>query len=310
MIRHRALLLAAVPLAAALALAGCGADRRSGESVAPQSRAEQDQAKPAADQPGADPAGAGQPGAGQPGAGQPGNAAAQQYRREGRSIVYTGELTVRVEDAERAAARAAGLTEAAGGFVAGDKRSSTGGRAEVHLTLRVPADRFVSAVDGLAALGDEESRTISTEDVTQQVVDLDAQIASQKASVERTRALLARAQSIGEIVSIEAELAKRESALATLEARRERLADLSALSTVTVHLLTPGTPGVAEEEPGFLAGLGLGWTAFVGAVTVLLTVLGFLLPFLAVLALPGGLVWWLVRRRRAAVRTAAPPPSG
>lgn len=276
---NRAVWVLTVPALVVLAACGATEDNRSG---------------PAA---GGEVAKAGQDQGGAP--------APAEYRREERAIIYTGEITVRVDGVDAAAARAGTLAEGAGGFVAGDKRSADGGSAEAHLTLRVPAERFMATVDEVAELGREESRSLSNEDVTQQVVDLDAQIASQKASVERTRALLARAATVGEIVSIEGELAKRESALATLEARKRRLADLSTLSTVTVHLLGPSAPAPADDL-GFLTGLRAGWSGFVGATTVLLALLGFVLPFAIVLGGPAAVLWWYLRRRRAIRARQAP----
>ena len=233
-----------------------------------------------------------------------------QYQRADRSIVYTGDISVRVKDVDKAAADVIRLVEAAGGFVGGDKRTSGSSSAEAHLTLRVPAARFTSTVDALAALGREESRGFSADDVTQQVVDLDAQIASQQASVDRTRALLARAQTVGEIVSIEGELAKRESALGTLQARKRNLAELAALSTITAHLLGPNAPApVTDDDSSFVAGLKTGWHGFLSAMTVILAVPGFLLPFAVVFAVPAAVVWffWRRRRRPAAAAPAAAP---
>jgi hypothetical protein len=297
---RRSRLVAAAALAATLALAGCSASGgSSGEAAAP----DRQDAAPAAPDEQAPPQGGPdeQAAGGQAQAPQPGNAAPAQQR----SIIYTGDITLRVDDVDRAAAQVGALVEGAGGFVAGDRRSSGDEQAEAHLTLRVPAERFIATVDGLAKLGDEQSRNISTEDVTQQVVDLEAQIASQQASVNRTRELLARAQNIGEIVSIEAELAKRESTLATLQARQQRLVDLAALSTVTVHLRSR-TGGPLEESGGFLGGLRAGWDAFLRAATVLLVALGFLLPFLALFGLPAAALWWLARRRRRPTAPGAP----
>ncbi|HET7823328.1 MAG TPA: hypothetical protein VFL10_17535, partial [Ornithinibacter sp.] len=58
---------------------------------------------------------------------------------------------------------------------------------------------------------------------------------------------------------------------------------------------------------GFLAGLKAGWTAFTGSVTVLLTVVGALLPFAVVLALVlVPLVLWLRRRTPRTPVTAQP----
>ena len=94
-------------------------------------------------------------------------------------------------------------------------------------------------VDQLAELGKEEQRGINTEDVTEQTVDLDARIATQQARVDSGRKLLAQAKSLNDLVMLEREVATRESDLASLQAKKRRLADLTALSTITVVLLDP-----------------------------------------------------------------------
>jgi hypothetical protein len=154
--------------------------------------------------------------------------------------------------------------------------------------------------DELAKLGRQQRREVSTQDVTEETVDLDARITSQRARVESARRLLARAQSISDLVSLENELARREADLASLEAKKRRLADLSALSTITVSLVGPDAPAVEDEEPatGFVAGLRGGWTVFLASMTILLTVLGALLPWLVAFGVPLGLLWWSLRRRR------------
>jgi hypothetical protein len=237
-----------------------------------------------------------------------------KFRTDPRAIVYNGSITVRVDSPEAAAGRATGIATGAGGFVGSDKRTSDSARSEATLTLRVPAARFGSVVDELARLGKEESRGISTEDVTEQVVDLDARIASQRASVTRTRALLAQAKTIGEIVSVESELAKREGDLGALEARKRNLDDLTTLSTITVTLLGPqaDAPVKPGADAGFLAGLKAGWRSFVASMQVLLTVLGALLPWLVLLGAPIVAAIWLARRlnRRPPAAPIAAPAAG
>ena len=73
-------------------------------------------------------------------------------------------------------------------------------------------------------------------DVTETLVDLAARIATQQASLARVRELLARATTIGEIVSLENELTNRQAELDSLMQRREKLSGLVALATITVVL--------------------------------------------------------------------------
>ncbi|MGN9774343.1 DUF4349 domain-containing protein [Micromonospora sp. H33] len=300
--RRRGMVLAAA-LVAVLAAAGCGGGSGGSDTAAEQPAAG---AEGGADRAG--PAGAAdaQAGAGQPGKAEGG--APTDLRVDQRAIIYTGSMRVQVQDVDRAARDAIALTTTAGGFVGGDQRRSADGDATAELTLRVPAGKFTTVVDEIAKLGTRQRQEISTEDVTEETVDLDARITTQRARVENGRRLLARATSITDLVSLENELARREADLASLEAKKRRLADLTALSTITVSLVGPEARPVEEEEQvGFLAGLDAGWKVFLASLTVLLTVLGALLPWLVTVGVPVALLVWLLRRRPRPALVAATP---
>ena len=213
-----------------------------------------------------------------------------------RSIIYRGSITVRVKDVTVAAGETTGIATTYGGFIGADSRTSDGGAGSGTMQLRVPADKFATTVDRLSKLGDEEHREINTEDVTEQTVDLDARIAVQQARVDSGRRLLAQAKSLNDLVMLEKEVATREADLASLQAKKRRLADLTALSTITVTFLGPAAVVPSDDPPGFLSGLTAGWDALVASLTVLLTLLGALLPWLLALGLPAWAVFYAVRR--------------
>ena len=238
-----------------------------------------------------------------------------------RSIVYRGSITVRVTDVNAKAAELTSLAIGAGGLIGGDERQMDAGRSVATLTLRIPAAQFTSTLNDIGKLGNEQSRKVSAEDVTAQVIDLDARIRSQQASVDRVRALLARAQSIADITSIESELARREADLESMQAQQRDLADLTTLSTIAVTLLGPDVAAAPKPRPadtGFVAGLKAGWRAFSASVSVLLTVLGAVLPFAVAIGVPlWALTLWLRRRTRlqltastaTALSSATTPPN-
>jgi hypothetical protein len=228
------------------------------------------------------------------------NLVPQKYAPDERSIVYTGSITVRVSKVDEAALKAAAAATGAGGFVGSEDRTSEGNDSSAKLTLRVPSNKFTEVLDTLHGLGSEQSRQVSTEDVTQQVADVDARLANAQASVDRVRALMAKANTIGEITSLESELSRREGDLESYQAQKRKLDDLTTLSTITVVLLGPEAAATTPKrhETGFLAGLKAGWSAFVSSMQVVVTVVGALLPWLVALAIPGALIWWLLRRTR------------
>jgi Domain of unknown function (DUF4349) len=309
-----------IALAAALsvlALAGCSSSD-SGSSTAAEPYAANDQANrgapaiaPEAAQPGAVDADAQKPAAGGPGA-QPAPDQNQPAPVDERSLIYTGSITIKVDSVQAAADRAIATGIGAGGFVSGDNRTIDDKRSQATLILRVPADRFTSTLDALAKIGQEQTRQVNAQDVTDQLVDLNARVATQEASVSRVRDLLARAQTIAEITSLETELTRRQADLDSLKQRREKLSGLVALATITVVLLGPeaAVNGPAEPETGFLAGLKAGWKGFLASVKIVLTIAGWLLPWAIAIGLPlWGLIVFSRRRRRPRPVPAGAAPS-
>ncbi|MEU5904333.1 DUF4349 domain-containing protein [Micromonospora sp. NPDC047467] len=299
---RRGALLTATALTATLALAGCGA----GDSGARDSAASAPE-RAVAEGGAADKNNSGTDAAGAAGAGAP------DLRVDQRAIIYTGAMRVQVADVDAAAREVSAMVTQAGGFIGGDVRRSAEADAVAELQLRVPAAKFAGVVEAVAKLGRQQSREINTQDVTEETVDLDARITSQRARVDSARRLLAQATSIADLVSLENELGRREADLASLEAKKRRLADLTALSTITVSLAGPAAKASEEKtETGFLVGLKGGWKAFVASMTILLTVLGALLPWLVAFGVPLAVLLLVLRRRRKTpaltAPVSAPPP--
>jgi hypothetical protein len=217
-----------------------------------------------------------------------------------RQLVQTARIEMSVRDNLLGATSSArAIATAVGGFTGQEESSAD----NATITLRVPADKFDSALTQLTKLGTVRAQHKQADDVTEQVVDLDSRLATQRASVERMRLLLGKATSVAEIAQIESELTRRESDLESLQGRRDALGGKTALSTVVLQLtLEPVTTGkpVAEEEAstGFLSGLRDGWDAFGDFMAVVGTTLGALLPFLIALGIPAALVLLYLRRRR------------
>ncbi|MGI5247228.1 DUF4349 domain-containing protein [Dactylosporangium sp. CA-139066] len=319
-VRRTTVFLAAAATAVVLALSGCGSSGKSDSA----SSADRPAAPAAADNgaAGAGPADQRQLQAGGQGQEKAGGEAQNQAQSgteqkapdnidtSERAIIYAGTMTVQVKDVNEAAAKAIAFATGAGGFVGGDNRQINGDSSTATLTLRVPAAKFSATLDQIKTIGDEESRQLSAQDVTDQVVDVESRIQTAQASVDRIRALLARAQTISEITSLESELSRRESDLESLQARKRRLDGLTALSTITVFLHGPHAPAVSKEDTGILVGLRHGWDAFVASLRVALTVLGWLLPWLVFVGGPAYLIVWLYRRyRRTHPRPLRPTPA-
>ncbi len=192
-----------------------------------------------------------------------------------------------------------------------DEDTRTDDDGEIHtsrMVLRIPSEDFQRAMDELEQVASLENSTITSEDVTTQVINNRVRIRAQKASIARIQALLARAQNIGDIIRIEGQLSRRQANLTSLERQQAYLSDQTSMSTITVHL--ERTPEKAppkkesEDQAGFVAGLDAGWDTLRTLGIGLATASGALLPFLVV-GLVLGLPFWLLvlpalRRRHPA----------
>ncbi|MFD8497113.1 DUF4349 domain-containing protein [Amycolatopsis sp. NPDC059657] len=291
--------------AAGLALAGCGSNDSAKSSTgfageaAPAPAQPQQGSGSAKDSAGSS---AGKPGQqGKPGARVPVGQAGVQDRK----LVKTAKLSLAANDVPAIVDSVRQVAVGAGGYT-GQERSD---KNSATVSLAVPSDKLDSTLSDLSKLGEVTSREQNTQDVTEQVVDVESRIATQKASVERVRALLAKANSVGEITSVEAELTSREAELESMQRRQQALAGSVAMSTISVSVSQKGTPPAKpEERSGFFGGLANGWDAFLTFGSGVLTVLGALGPFLLFIGAPVlALLLWLRKRRPA--RTPAPEPA-
>ncbi|GHH64619.1 hypothetical protein GCM10017673_07570 [Streptosporangium violaceochromogenes] len=230
-----------------------------------------------------------------------------------RAIIYTAEMTVRAKEVTAAADRARQIVTAAGGHLASERsEANPGGKGSALLIFKIPPAAYPGMLDRLGReLGTRESLQQNTEDVTEQVADVESRLKSSKAALDSLRTLLGKAKTIGEVLKVEREVSDREAELEALQARQRTLASQTSTATLTLRLIGPTVKvrKIEKEPAGFLGGLRTGWKALVTAVKVGLTVLGVLLPWL-IAAVPLWLLTVFVLRRRRGGASPAPSPGG
>lgn len=223
-----------------------------------------------------------------------------------RAIIRTGSMTIRTNDPADAAEKAEELLGGEG-YVGSIRtgppiETRVGDRASsVDLELRVPVEAYDSVVSDLKQLGKLVDEQHEATDVTKQLTDVESRLATQRASIERLRTLMSRADTIGQVVQVESELTIREADLESLQSQYATLSAQTALSTLHVRFQPPPAatePPPKDDDQGFFAGLAAGWGALGTATQVTLTAIGAVLPFLVVLLVLaiGPYVYWRQRR--------------
>ncbi|MFC7979981.1 DUF4349 domain-containing protein [Streptomyces cinereoruber] len=219
-----------------------------------------------------------------------------------------------VKDQAKALATARTVAVDAGGRVENESTERVDDTSLAsRIVLRVPQGKYDSVLAELAGTGKLLNRKADAQDVTDQVVDVQSRIATQRASVARVRELMDRADKLSDVVTLEAELSRRQADLEALLAQQSSLKDRTSLATITLQLTEKRKEGPKDEEPkeegrpGFLDALSGGWNALVGVAAWVLVVLAALAPWLAV-GLLAFLLWSRLVRPRLAARRPAPVP--
>jgi hypothetical protein len=174
-----------------------------------------------------------------------------------------------------------------------DREPATG-----QVTFRVPVDAFEAVLRELKALGTYRGERSSTEDVTNQYVDLTGQLAAWRAQERVYLRLLDRAKSIADVIAVQNQLQQVQSNIERLQGQLNHLEDQSSFSTIVLQL---SEPGAAAERP--VGRLGRAWATAVNGLGVMAAAVLVGVVWLTPLAVLAGLVLLglrVVRRPRPA----------
>lgn len=168
-----------------------------------------------------------------------------------RMLVRRGELSEVVEDLTPPLVRTHALTSSLGGYVASESRDSKA----VSVSLRVPEPKLDVALDSLSMLGDVKARSVSSQDVTEETIDVQARIASLTAERDQLRGLLSKAVAINDVFTIERELARVQGDIDSFQHRLEHLRNTSALAQLDAEFRKKREPGPVTR---FFSAIGRG----------------------------------------------------
>jgi hypothetical protein len=248
------------------------------------------------------------------------------YAPIGSAQIKRAEVTIAIPTAEfnASVAQLTSLPGAVGGFITS---SSFGGGEEILsgtpssvpaqrtprtgvVVMRVPSNEFDGVRERLPSFGTTISEQISGEEVSAQLVDLNARLTSLRLQEDSYRKLFEAAKQIQDIITVQERISEVRTQIEQIGAQRASLQNQVAMSTITVNVREKMVP--TKDEPkvvvpaakkSFGSKTGKAWKDGLNALTAFLTTLvvivALLAPFIPFIALAGLLGWILVRRRRA-----------
>lgn len=306
---RRMLITVALTLAIA-ALAGCGGADDAAESTAdaPQRAAEPAPAEEAGAADADDAAGGGEEaadgGEGAPPLTQVVAAANDRIVREG-----TMRLEVEEESFDAAFDRVVTTAERLGGTVlSSDATSDDEGLTSGSLTVRVPAENYDRLLTGVSEIGTVRERSITSEDVSGEFVDLEARLRHNEAQERFYLSLLEQAEGVEDAIAVQQRVADIQQTIEQIKGRLSYLEERTSFSRLTVELFETGTAfqrggGAPPRFAEYWESAREGFVTVVGTMLVLATAL---LP-LALLALVIVFAIRYVRRTGARPQPSSPP---
>lgn len=165
------------------------------------------------------------------------------------------------------------------------------------ITIKVPAAKFDVFLAAARKLGRVQSEAESTEDVTQQHIDMKARLKNLRAEEAAFVRFFRAAKNVSEMLAIERQLSRVRGEIESLQAQVEYLERRAAMATLTLNLSEPGglvsPPG---EDWGFVDAIRNAIRAFVTVVNFLVVMVGALLPIVIVSLIGFWFLRWLLRR--------------
>jgi hypothetical protein len=233
-----------------------------------------------------------------------------------RKIIRNADITMEVASTTDAQHRVTQIAESHGGFVVTSEAKQRENidpskrTVDIKLVVRVPATRFGVVFDEIKQLaGNLPEANVTGQDVTEDFIDLEARIKTQKALEFQFLEIMKQARNVNDALEIQRQIADVRTDIEKLEGRKRFLENRSSLSTITVNIHAPKV--IAVNPTGFgrtirdavsdSLELASGMLVFFVRTVIVM------MPIIVFVILPAGLVLRYLVRRANRVRLAQQP---
>ena len=225
-----------------------------------------------------------------------------------RKIIRNAELNLEANSPEETQQKISAIAESKGGFVIESTQSSSNVKTTtkdiVTMTVRVPATKFNETLDEIRKTANRVIvETVKGQDVTEEFIDIEAQLKTKKALEEQFLEIMKRSNSVEDALNVQRELANVRGEIEKVEGRKRFLENQASLSTIKIKLQSP--TAFSANSSGFFyqlkESIGNGFDAALSFILGLVTVLIALLPFFLFIVLPIYFVLrylWRKRKKR------------
>ena len=230
----------------------------------------------------------------------------------GQKLIRTAQMNLETTAFEEAVRGLTDLTEQMGGYF---ESSSVGKRSNgrwAEYTVRIPAEKYQTFLDQAGELCHETWRDAQQEDISERYYDTQGRLKTQQIKLERLQALLAKAENMEDIITIESAISETEQMIDDLSGTLRHYDGQVDYATVSISLNEVYKLSNVEEVPdSFMSRLGKaftgGWANFTDAVENFAVALAYGWMWVLVLAVLAVAVIRVLRKRRRAKKAEEKP---
>lgn len=134
-----------------------------------------------------------------------------------------------------------------------DNRSQVeNGQQRVSMQIRLPQERLDSTIAKLSQLGTVKSQSLTAEDVSEQLVDVEARLRNLRKQEDLVLKIMERSGTVGEIMNVARELSNIRESIERIDAQLKNLKTQVAYATIYLSLEAP-----VASAPDFQRPVGL-----------------------------------------------------
>jgi hypothetical protein len=154
-----------------------------------------------------------------------------------RLIIRNAWLDLVVPDTEEALAEIKDVTNEMGGYVVQSNVYQSGESKRASVQLRIPAEKLDEALEQFRGLATEvRSENVSSDDVTDEYVDLQSRLRSKEAAEAKLLEFLDEAEDTEAALEVYAQLERIQTEIEVIKGRMQYLEQSAAMSSVSIEL--------------------------------------------------------------------------
>lgn len=154
-----------------------------------------------------------------------------------KKIAKDGRIGIQVDNLENSKTRIDTLVKNHGGYYDNESFKNSDWESSFNLKIRVPSSNFESFINKIeAGEGEIKYKEIDARDVTDLFIDLDTRLQNKKNYLKRYNELLAKAQTVKDILEIEEKVRGIEEEIESTTGRIKYLSDLVEYSTLDLTI--------------------------------------------------------------------------